>query len=103
MTLIQKMRNSIFMLLAILIVPIRLNIELMTGSGISILSDEMYNKYFLSVPLIPTNTRKEYVLGKILVNVKLENKCYKQSQLLALQGSGVNILGRDWLSYIKVD
>ena len=43
------------------------------------------------------------MLGKILIAVKIKNKLYKQSRLLVLKGSGVNLLGRDWLLYIYVD
>ena len=79
--------------------------EIDTGSGVSIISEETYYKHFSRInSRIRTYTNEQVnVLGKILVDVKIKNKFYKQSRQLVLKGSGVNLLGRDWLLYMDVD
>ena len=83
--------------------------EIDTGSGVSIISEETYKKHLSKVPLqnssarIRTYTNEQInVLGKIYVDVKLKREVYKKSKLLVLKGSGVNLVGRDWLSYMDI-
>ena len=81
--------------------------EIDTGSGVSIISEETYYKHFSRIKLMLSNSRiRTYtneqvdVLGKILVDVKIKNMLYKQSRLLVLMGSGVNLLETGYFTWM---
>ena len=89
-------------------VPIKLNnlsvlMELDTGAGISIISEETHAKYFKGVPLEPSSTGDPiHVLGQFDVNSRYKS----QSAALPLTfvaGAGPSLLGRNWLTEICLD
>jgi hypothetical protein len=84
--------------------------EIDTGSGITIISQETYNSHFSDIPLTPTTAViKTYskeslsILGKIKVDVTCNEKVYTNLRVFVLEGSGVNLLGRNWLNVIKLN
>ena len=88
---------------------INISMEPDTGAGVSIISEETYKKYFREIPLNPCTTKlhtytKEAinVLGKIKVNVAYQGQ-HARLPLVVVKGTGPSLLGRDWLSVIKLD
>ena len=89
-----------------------LTMELDTGATLSIVSEKTYQSLFSpqAAPQLKPSTvqLKTYtgevltILGEITVTV-----CYKDQQsdlnLLVVAGNGPSLLGRDWLSQIKLD
>ena len=89
-----------------------LTMELNTGATLSIVSEKTYQSLFFSQapPQLKPSTAqlKTYtgevlrILGEITVTV-----CYKDQKsdlsLLVVAGNGPSLLGRDWLSQIKLD
>lgn len=90
-------------------VPIELNgihllMELDTGAGVSIISQETYNKHFKETPLQPSDTllhtytgHPVQVSGQFQVKLKYQNQNVNVP-LLVVKGSGPSLFGRNWLS-----
>ena len=38
------------------------------------------------------------VLGKLIIHASYENKIYNRLPLYVIKGSGVNLLGRNWMA-----
>ena len=83
--------------------------EIDTGAGITIISEESYNTHFSDMPLTKADIRiKTYtnesieVVGKLKVEVECKGRLYRGLDLLVLKGSGVNLLGRDWLQRMSL-
>nr|XP_046486469.1 uncharacterized protein K02A2.6-like [Neodiprion pinetum] len=82
-----------------------LKMEVDGGAGISVISQSDYEKYFAKNELKNCNLKINYYCGKesrpvgILRDLKIE---YEQiattGNLYVMEGSGVPLLGRDWLS-----
>lgn len=79
-----------------------------TGCAKSIISSECYNKHFSSTTLHESNvTLKTWdsnsmsIAGFILVNVSHNGLCY-ELPLYVLNGNGPPLLGRDWISALRV-
>ena len=84
--------------------------EVDTGSGITLISESTYQKSLSNYQLSKTNiTIKTYaneslnVLGKIKVVVQYKESVFTNFPLYIVAGNGVNLLGRTWLSEIKLD
>ena len=87
-----------------------ISMEIDTGAALSLISVNQYDKLPRSVPLDTTNipTLKTYSgdviqpLGRCVVNVDYEGQIY-DLPLLVVPGKGSNLLGRDWLQYVKIN
>ena len=84
--------------------------EVDTGSGITLISESTYQKILSNYQLSKTNiTVKTYaneslnVLGKIKVVMQYKESVFTNFLLNIVPGNGVNLLGRTWLSEIKLD
>ena len=81
--------------------------ELDTGAGVSVISEETYKKHFSGTPLMPSNTRlRAYTGHPLTVHWQLiaHLKCQDQGTdvpLLVVEGSGPSLFGRDWLSRLN--
>ena len=86
--------------------------EIDTGASTSIISEKKYNNLIsagLSLPLEETSVLlKTYsgeplpVLGRILTNVKVGSK-QSQLPLIVVKGEGPSLMGRDWLTSLKLN
>ena len=95
-------------------IPVELNgtsllMELDTGAGVSVISEETYKKHFSGTPLMPSNTRlRAYtgqtlkVHGQLIAHLKYQDQS-ADVPLLVVEGSGPSLFGRDWLSRIRLD
>ena len=95
-------------------IPVELNgtsllMELDTGAGVSVISEETYKKHFSGTPLMPSNTRlRAYtghplkVHGQLMAHLKYQDQS-ANVPLLVVEGSGPSLFGRDWLSQIRLD
>lgn len=95
-------------------IPVEMNgqpilMELDTGAGLSLISLETYKKHFSDLPLEPsTTTLKTYtghpvpVSGKITTNVQYQDQ-QATLPLCVVDGTGPSLIGRDWLTHIKLD
>ena len=86
-----------------------LTMELGTGSGISVISKNLYEKHFTDCKLkqtgvvLNTYTKEPVIpLGIINVNVKYQEKCY-DLELFVVDSKGPPLLGRSCLRHIKLD
>ena len=87
-----------------------LNFEIDTGSGISIKSETTYRNYFSDMKLLKTKVKlRTYseepliVLGKFTTVVEYEGKQYNGLNLYVVKGDGVNLMGRNWLTNIRLN
>ena len=87
-----------------------INFEVDTGSGITLIFETTYQEKLSNYNL--TNTKiavKTYaneslkVLGKFSVTVQYKENMLTNFPLYVIAGDGVNLLGRNWLSEIKLD
>ena len=84
-------------------------IELDTGAGVSIISQETYNRHFKETPLQPSVTLLQTYTGHpVQVSGQFPVKLEYQNQnvtvpLLVVKGSGPSLFGRNWLSRVKLD
>ena len=88
---------------------ISLTMELDTGAGASIISEQTYQAHFREIPLKPCSTKLHtytgepiQVLGLITVDVKYKDQ-NASLPLVVVQGQGPSLLGRDWLKVVKLD
>ena len=87
--------------------PVTLEID--TGAAVSVVSERTKQKLFPTIALEETDVRlRTYtakpiqVLGQMLVSVKYQG--YQGMHILyVVEGSGPALLGRDWLSKIRLD
>ena len=83
--------------------------ELDTGAGVSIISQETYNRHFKETPLQPSVTLLQTYTGHpVQVSGQFPVKLEYQKQnvtvpLLVVKGSGPSLFGRNWLSHVKLD
>ena len=95
-------------------VPIELNnqsvlMELYTGAGISIISEETDAKYFKGVPLEPSTTKlhaytgdPNHVVSQFNVNARYKSQS-AALPLTVVAVAGSPLLGRNWLTEICLD
>ena len=83
--------------------------ELNTGAGISIISEETYNTFFKSVPLEPSTTKLHahtgdpiHIHGQFNVNARYKAQS-SALPLIVVAGAGPSLLGRSWLTEIRLD
>ena len=88
---------------------ISLTMELDTGAGASIISEQTYQAHFREIPLKPCSTKLHtytgepiQALGLITVDVKHKDQSVSLP-LVVVQGQGPSLLGRDWLKVVKLD
>ena len=88
---------------------VNLFMELDTGAGVSIISQETFNKHFTGTPLKPSSTRLHtytghpvQVTGQFHVHLKYQDQS-ATLPLLVVEGSGPSLFGRDWLTQVKLD
>ena len=86
-----------------------LEMELDTGSAISVITFDLYQKHFSQMKLEPTDiTLKTYIgerfkpVGVLTVNVCYENQA-QQLDLYIVKRGGAALFGRDWLNKIQLD
>jgi hypothetical protein len=84
--------------------------EIDTGASVSTISEKVYQKCYENVPLCKTEcVLRAYsgetipVLGEINVNVKHNEKMYKNMRLIVVKGNKPSLLGRDWLQEVKLN
>ena len=89
---------------------ILMSFEIDTGSGLSIISEKTYRKFFSARKLekssiiVKTYSKERLnVLGFITVEAKLDSIKYPELKLLVIAGNGINLLGRNWLHVIKLN
>ena len=85
-----------------------LEMELDTGTDVSLISEETYRQLFKHIPLQESRTSlRSYsgdlidVKGRMDVNVSYGDQ-HKQLPLLVVSGKGPSLLGKDWLSEIRL-
>ena len=88
---------------------VNLLMELDTGAGVSIISQEKFNKHFKGTPLKPSSTRLHtytgnpvQVTGQFHVHLKYQDQS-ATLPLLVVEGSRPSLFGRDWLTLVKLD
>ena len=84
--------------------------EIDTHSGLSIMSENTHSLYFQYEQLHNNNVviktysnEKLDVLGKLVATVEYNNNHYDKLSLYVIKGNGVNLIGRDWLSIIRLN
>lgn len=87
----------------------RVKMEVDTGAAVSVISDSLYQCRFESVTLSPANcVLKTYsqeslqLIGKFTARVKCK-EVTKKLELLIVKGKGPALMGRDWISQLKLD
>uniref|UniRef100_A0A3Q2EGN4 Gypsy retrotransposon integrase-like protein 1 n=1 Tax=Cyprinodon variegatus TaxID=28743 RepID=A0A3Q2EGN4_CYPVA len=87
----------------------RVKMELDTGAAVSVISENLYKRRFKSVKLSPANcVLKTYsqeslqLMGKFVAKVKC-HETTKKLELLVVKGRGPALMGRDWISQLKLD
>ena len=84
--------------------------EIDTGSGITLISEREYCTHFQNLPL--TGTKKKVrtyaneplkLLGKLIINASYENKICNRLPLYVIKGSGVKLLGRNWIALMRLN
>ena len=85
-----------------------LEMELDTGTDVSLISEETYLRLFKHVPLQESRTSlRSYsgsvigVKGRMDVNVSYGDQ-HKRLHLLVVSGKGSSLLGKDWLDEIRL-
>ena len=86
-----------------------LTFEVDTGAAVTLISEATYNQHFIGKPLQESAIRlKTYtvervqVLGEISVQVSYGTQSGAYV-LYVVKGTGVNLLGRNWLRHIRLD
>ena len=84
--------------------------EIDTGSGLTIIFENMHKELFNKAVLLQTNVLlKTYsgehlqVLGRLPVEIKHHGGVYKNLHIFVVKGNGTTLLGRDLLSKMKID
>ena len=87
----------------------QLDMELDTGAAVTLISTQTHQQLFPDVPLINTSTvlttytgEKIPVAGAREVKVRYGGKRYSL-KLHVVEGGGPSLLGRDWLSMMRLD
>ena len=87
----------------------QLDMELDTGAAVTLISTKTHQQLFPDVPLINTSTvlttytgEKIPVAGAREVKVRYGGKSYSL-KLHVVEGGGPSLLGRDWLSMMRLD
>lgn len=89
-------------------VPIQM--ELDTGSAVSIISNDDYVRFQERAPLRSTSTKFETYTGELViplgitsVSVRYDGKDYRDMSLYVVKNSVSALIGRDWLEIIPID
>ena len=87
----------------------RVPMEVDTGASISLINETTYSQIASNSPLKPTTTELSTYTGEHLpilgiADEKVEyNSQSAELSVIVVKGSGPNLLGRDWLSTIRLD
>ena len=88
----------------------QMTFEIDTGSEITIISENAYKNQFSKLKLERTSKivrtysyQELMVLGRLRVSVKYKEKIYSEMKLYVIRGGDANLLGRNWLSVIKLN
>lgn len=94
---------------SVLIENVKLNMEVDTGSAVSLISKKLYDKCFSKLPIQLTKTRLTSYTGEIIqllgfieVSVRYEYH-NKKLNLFVIPNGGPSFLGRTWLKALNVD
>ena len=97
-----------------ILVPVKINgisfkMELDTGASVTVIPEEMWEKELGSVPLVESSvTLKSYsghaipVVGETTVHVQYQTQ-QVNLPIVVTKGKGLALMGRDWLSKLKLD
>ncbi|KAK2567973.1 hypothetical protein P5673_007873 [Acropora cervicornis] len=97
-----------------ILVPVKVNgisfkMELDTGASVTVIPEEMWEKELGSVPLVESSlTLKSYsghaipVVGETTVHVQYQTQ-QVNLPIVVTKGKGLALMGRDWLSKLKLD
>ena len=84
--------------------------EIDTGSSVSIISEETFDKHFTdNILLTPSTSKLRTYTGEVMplvgmTDVDVEYKGQKECMsLLVVPGNGPSLLGRSWLRHIQLD
>ena len=83
--------------------------EIDTGASVSLISEKTFDQVWTEKELKVSSVKLRTYTGQTLevkgyveVNVEYQNQ-KKQLTLLVVAGDGPSLLGRDWLTHIKID
>ena len=97
-----------------ILVPVKINgisfkMELDTGASVTVIPEEMWEKELGSVPLVESSvTLKSYSghaipeVGETTVHVQYQTQ-QVNLPIVVTKGKGLALMGRDWLSKLKLD
>ena len=84
--------------------------EIDTSLGITLISEREYCTHFQNLQLTDTKMKVQTyankplkLLGKLIIDVSYENKIYNRLPLCVIKGSGVNLLGRNWMALMRLN
>ena len=84
--------------------------ELISGASVTVISEEMWEKELGSVPLVESSaTLKSYcghaidVVSETNVYVQYQTQWQVNLPIVVTKGEGLALVGRDWLSKLKLD
>lgn len=87
----------------------KLRMEIDTGASLSLVSEETYTKLWPNKRLLPTSVKlntysgeKLPVVGQMQAQVHHDNQS-TQLSLMVVKGAGPSLLGRDWLSALRLE
>eukprot|EP00731_Ephydatia_muelleri_P037009 Em0376g4a len=107
----SKSRMPLVQLLTVNGTPLQMQVD--TGAVVSLISESTYMRVWPQVRrpaleksgiLLRTYTGEGInVVGKICVHVQHEGQNHRSLDLLVVQGRGPSLIGRDWLSKLKIN
>ena len=107
----SKSRMPLVQLLTVNGTPLQMQVD--TGAVVSLISESTYMRVWPQVRrpaleksgiLLRTYTGEGInVVGKICVDVQHEGQNHRSLDLLVVQGRGPSLIGRDWLSKLKIN
>ena len=83
------------------------NMELDTGASLSVINKDTYNQInaLITTPITQSSVKLKTYMGEcipIIGNINVHVK-YEELSVFMVDGNGPNLLGRDWLSKVKVN
>ena len=104
--------EPIYVTMEVCQIPVEMEVD--TGASVSVIGAQTYSKLSKSVshPLVLEKSNaalKTYtgqlipVEGILKVDLKYNNKVYKDMSLTVIEGNGPSLIGRNWLHSIRLD
>ncbi len=88
--------------------PVEMEVD--TGASLSVVSETTFRWCWPGVKLLETSIQlRTYtgepvrVKGQVRVDIAYKGQAASQVALLVIEGDGPNLLGRDWLQFIRLD